>query len=408
VLCHVWQEITIMLNIHRAAFLVLAGLALAAMLSLKEECNNVLATKKSSSTKSSSFKNHTMIIPKSSSSKSSSANRTTAASLDIQTTNSSGGNGSYPSSLFPLQHNMTTQPTTMTTAGVPLPWVGGQASRSSNSPNNTNSNRSSAVVVIVQLSGGMGNNLCKLAHGIALQHWIAQRLQQQQQQNDHTATNASSGNRSNSSTFPTTTRGNVSLLLRHQDNRKWFAAAQRLQKCFPWTRQFDFKAGHSPHIVSLFSEAKAANKTNTSSVIIMYDDAGINSNNQTMVELAVDNFLVEHQNQNTTATSTTSSSPSYVSSDRFVMYDFMMDQYYDDFRQAFQYDHDNAACCNPQHHPEPDESVFVRLMMSHMHIVLGLISAVCLPTIPTTTKVSQLYSRLVCPLVPFYSFDLCK
>ena len=67
-------------------------------------------------------------------------------------------------------------PTTTTMVPVvPPPPPDGIIGEHDATSNNRN-HSSDAVIVMVQLSGGMGNNLCKLAHGIALQHYIAHHV----------------------------------------------------------------------------------------------------------------------------------------------------------------------------------------------------------------------------------------
>jgi hypothetical protein len=159
---------------------VIAGLALDALFSLKDEfiwtTTNQLSLLSTRTTKSYYSKNHPAFLPKNSS-RSSNINSRTAVSRSAN--NSSGVNGSYySSSLFPLQeHNMTTPlktPTTMTMVPVVPPPPPDGIIGEHDATSNNRSNSSDAVNVMVQLSGGMGNNLCKLAHAIALQHyWIA-------------------------------------------------------------------------------------------------------------------------------------------------------------------------------------------------------------------------------------------
>lgn len=73
------------------------------------------------------------------------------------------------------------------------------------------------ATIVVQLSGEMGNNMCKLAQGHALSQWLKELTG-----------------------LPT------ELVLRHQDASKWIGAAKDMRQCFPAFRHADFEQGNTP------------------------------------------------------------------------------------------------------------------------------------------------------------------
>ena len=74
----------------------------------------------------------------------------------------------------------------------------------------------SNVTIVIQLSGEMANQLCKISFGYAVK-WILE--------DEHNIT--------------------ARVVLRHQDHRKWLSAWKSMRSCFPKMRMMDFSEGNT-------------------------------------------------------------------------------------------------------------------------------------------------------------------
>lgn len=178
--------------------------------------------------------------------------------------------------------------------------------------------------ILVQLSGEMGNNLDKIGHGICLQEWLREEF------NTHST-----------------------LYLRHQTVPKWVKGYRNLNKCFPWTRQFDFSAGNTLSIDNLLSDPPdwwdAMMKVGTGNV----------SEIRRGLQFTVDAWRSWKQcpNNRTTATlsdGTVLTTP-FIYSNAFINRHPCLDRYYDVIRSRFEFNRD--ACCGKV--SDANETVFV-------------------------------------------------
>jgi hypothetical protein len=169
--------------------------------------------------------------------------------------------------------------------------------------------------IMIHLNGGMGNNLSKLAHGLSVALWMYYQYD----------------------VMPR-------IVLRHQDNGKWRAAAKDVRQCFPLLRDWDFEEGHS--------ESMALRRAETQQYIQPYNLQGVNTNDPTQVASAIHNYMRlisegDWRNSNMSA-------PLLIT-DRLSWFDLFVDRFITEIRQLFLFD--RPSCC--QHVPEPDETVLV-------------------------------------------------
>jgi len=181
------------------------------------------------------------------------------------------------------------------------------------------------LITSAQLSGEMGNNLGKIAHGYGLAWWLQQDY------------------------------GNAnSVLLRHQENPKWVRGRDALQKCFPNSRAWDFRAANT---LEFLSQKEGQKKW-------LGEQFGEAPGGKTRGE--IDKYLQEflalkgHEKARPADGQSNNISLPFLYANKFVQLSAFMDRFYDDYRKLFQFD--NISCCNLM--PEPDESVFV----SHLNI----------------------------------------
>lgn len=172
--------------------------------------------------------------------------------------------------------------------------------------------------IIVQLSGGMGNHLSKMVHGIALQSWL--------QDDDAVISSTAISSR---------------LILRHQDSRKWKESRRAVQQCFPFTRQLDFEEGNSERVNAVLAQHHH---------ILDGPEEGINAGDAMQVETALSAFRVRFARNET---------ENVLQAQRLVFYDIFVDRFYDRLRQLLKFDFE--ACASDEQ-PYPDETVFVSLV----------------------------------------------
>jgi hypothetical protein len=178
--------------------------------------------------------------------------------------------------------------------------------------------RISPATIVVQLSGEMGNNLSKIAHGHALSLWLKREFGLE-----------------------------ATVILRHQTHPKWVRARQSVQKCFPVTRSYNFSAANTPEFDNSYRQQSAWLGSSLD---------GININESFNVSKALQLFTqLNHSGEEQQLDDGNGNiSLPFLYADLLVSCDLFMDKFYDDYRELFRVD---PACCN--HRPEPDESVFV-------------------------------------------------
>jgi hypothetical protein len=185
----------------------------------------------------------------------------------------------------------------------------------------TATNTQSATIV-VQLSGEMGNQLSKIAHGHALFLWLKREFGL-----------------------------DATIILRHQERPKWLRARDSVQKCFPATRSYDFSAANT---------LEFENRSRQQSAWLGSSLDAIN-NHESVANVSRALQLFAHFNRSEVheqhSSSNSNISLPFLYSNLLVMDDLFMDRFYDDYRELFRFD---PACC--QHRPEPDESVFVSVV----------------------------------------------
>lgn len=179
--------------------------------------------------------------------------------------------------------------------------------------------------IVVQLSGELGNNLDKFAHGICLKEWLMDEFQQQS-----------------------------NLIIRHQNVGKWVNGFHNARRCFPWTRQFDWRAGNTPAIDRVLKNPNDdADHTEWWNSV-----QGVNSDNETVVHYALQQAVRMYKGRpvnNRTIDLGVNLTVPWLYASSFVHYHVCMDRYYDIIVDRLRFD--TAACCKQI--PEPDESVFV-------------------------------------------------
>ena len=161
----------------------------------------------------------------------------------------------------------------------------------------------------------MANNLGKLAHAYGLQFWLQREYNL-----------------------------NTTMVIRHQEVRKWKRGAAALQKCFPITRDWDFSAGNVPEVDAALAEQRAW--------VLGKQLDEVNNRDLDEVQQALQTFVELQRHERARPPNTTVSFP-FLYSDQLKC-DSYVDRYYDDLRRLFAFD---PACCKLK--PEPDEVVFV-------------------------------------------------
>jgi hypothetical protein len=185
----------------------------------------------------------------------------------------------------------------------------------------TATNTQSATIV-VQLSGEMGNQLSKIAHGHALFLWLKREFGLE-----------------------------ATVILRHQEKPKWLSARENVQKCFPATRSYDFSAANTLEFQNRSRQQSAWLGSSLDSINNPESVANVSRALQLFAQFNRSGVHEQHSSSNSNI------SLPFLYSDLLVMDDLFMDRFYDDYRELFRFD---PACC--QHRPEPDESVFVSVV----------------------------------------------
>ena len=191
------------------------------------------------------------------------------------------------------------------------------------------SSSTQSITILVQLSGELGNNLGKIAHGICLQEWLEDE-------------------------FRTASK----IVLRHQRHAKWIHGYQNAIKCFPYSRRFDFEAGNTPSIDTWLEGQRfpdwwetmlPVNRNGADATTIREAlQSTVNQWRQNLVNAA--NTL----NNVTTMDGTPLSNP-FVFANQFAHLHVCMDKYYDLIRARLAFN--TSECCNQV--PLANESVFV-------------------------------------------------
>ena len=206
---------------------------------------------------------------------------------------------------------------------------------------------------IAQLSGEMGNNLGKLAHGYGLAWWLQEEYGLM----------------------------NSTIVLRHQEgHNKWLRARAGLQKCFPNTRSWDFETGNTPEFLSRQTQQAEWLGSKFAEAPPGKDKDEVDQFLQEFLQ------LLRHENAKPAEGSSSTISLPFLYANSFVMLSTFMDRYYDNYRQLFSFD--DTACCKLK--PDPDESVFV----SETAYVCRYFCACVLHTLTSLTIYDHFFSAL--------------
>lgn len=190
-----------------------------------------------------------------------------------------------------------------------------------------------SITILVQLSGELGNNLGKLAHGVCLQEWLNEEFQ-----------------------TPST------IVLRRQQHSKWIHGYRNAIQCFPFTRQFDFEAGNTPSIDSWLAKSSYPNWWETMLSVNQRgaDEIMIRQALQSTVHSWRQNLANQSSTlANVTARDKSPLSKPFILSQEFAHLHVCMDKYYDTIRTRLEFD--TRACCNQV--PVANETVFVSVVL---------------------------------------------
>lgn len=189
-----------------------------------------------------------------------------------------------------------------------------------------------SISILVQLSGELGNNLGKFAHGICLQEWLQDEFQ--------TAS---------------------TIVVRHQLHPKWIHGYRNAVKCFPYTRQFDFAAGNTPSIDAWLTGPKHPHWWET---MLRVNREGAEA---ATIRQALGSLVRQWRLNLTNATSTlpnvttsrgTPLSNPFLYANQFAHLHVCMDKYYDIIRARLAFN--SSECCNQV--PLANETVFVSVL----------------------------------------------
>jgi hypothetical protein len=178
------------------------------------------------------------------------------------------------------------------------------------------------ATIVVQLSGEMGNQLSKIAHGHALFLWLKREF-----------------------------RLDATVVLRHQTHPKWVGGRDNVQNCFPATRSYDFSGANTLEFENRSRQQSAWLGSSLDAINNPESAANVSSALQLFAQLNRSEMHEQHSMSNSNI------SLPFLYADLLVSNDLFMDRFYDDFRELFRFD---SACCH--HRPEPDESVFVSVL----------------------------------------------
>jgi hypothetical protein len=182
------------------------------------------------------------------------------------------------------------------------------------------------ATIVVQLSGEMGNQLSKIAHGHALLLWLKREF-----------------------------RIDATIVLRHQEHPKWVRARASVQKCFPATRSYDFSAANTLEFKNRSRQQSAWLGSSLDAINNIESVANVTRALQLFARFNRSEVPEQHSSSNSMGNSNISLP--FLYSDLLVQNDFFMDRFYEDYRELFHFD---PACC--LHRPEPDESIFVSVL----------------------------------------------
>ena len=185
------------------------------------------------------------------------------------------------------------------------------------------SDASNVTSIVIQLSGELGNQLCKFAFGYGLK-WILE-------EDYHVTTN---------------------VILRHQEHRKWLTAWKSVKTCFPNLRDMDFSEGNTEEFEERLKQQQ------------MWLGDGVFTLNGCQRETCIREQLDKLVGILSNATNPPPGIPvnanitlPFLYADTYGMLDYINDRFYDRFKgDLFQFDLDNPECCDPK--AQLDETVF--------------------------------------------------
>ena len=180
-----------------------------------------------------------------------------------------------------------------------------------------------ATSIVIQLTGEMGNQLCRIAYGYGLK-WILE------------------------DDYHITTR----VILRHQEHPNWVRAWNSVKTCFPNLRDMDFSEGNTDE----FEERLKQQHMWLGAHIVRLSDC----ERETCIREQLDRFVHILNN----ATNPQPEIPlnanitlPFLYAETYSQLDYINDRFYDRFKgDLFQFDLDNPECCDPK--AQLDETVF--------------------------------------------------
>lgn len=184
-----------------------------------------------------------------------------------------------------------------------------------------------APTIVVQLGGNTFNNIAHVARGMGLSLWMEREYGVK-----------------------------ASLVLKRQKVAVAREAERDVKQCFPFMRSFDFGAATTP-------EMEQAIEQQRSDPIMKEVERVTNLVNNRTIPLLKKKLPVFLETYNKRHPRTEKHNRigqvnlPFIYAWRLTCSGPLMDKYYDDFRNIFQFDHDNNDCCSGG--PAADETVFV-------------------------------------------------
>jgi len=180
--------------------------------------------------------------------------------------------------------------------------------------------------IVAQLGGEMGNNIGYYLSGYSLQKWLQQHYNM-----------------------------TAKIIVRHQDSSKWIRGQEAINSCLPKLQDVDFEEGNRLWPDGSFLDKQFANLTMQGMDWRGMDTAGFT--NRTSYEENLHAFVRHYRASHALLfdNNTEVRKPLLISRQMVYLYNHLMDEYYDDFRELLQWK--ESTCCKQL--PDPDESVFV-------------------------------------------------
>jgi hypothetical protein len=166
--------------------------------------------------------------------------------------------------------------------------------------------------IVVQLSGEMANQLCKIAYGLGLK-WILEE------------------------DYNTSTK----IIWRHQDSEKWKRARDSVIMCFPKLRKIDFSQGNTQEFITRKNQQASMFGKDTFYFYKCEDEYCIRKK----LEAFLKNLNQSNQKRFNIPVNANITLP-FLYADTLAMFGYINDRYYDRFRILFEIDLENLNCCS--------------------------------------------------------------